>query len=180
VIKLIYALLVLCGVCFAPILYAETPVEITLVDKLDEPRGFCIDTIGYKHRARPERGLHTHSCYSYEGALAVDQAFDADLIRRGTFKILGFNLCMTARTLSPGSGFALEPCDGRETQQFEHRPNGQIVQRTLSVQCVTVGEGPSREGGGGNPVHLIRDLILDPCDGSRNDRQKWRLRETAD
>ena len=29
-------------------------------------------------------------------------------------------------------------------------------------------------------MHLIRDLTLEVCDGSRDDRQQWRLRETAD
>ena len=163
----------------APILHARTSVEVTLVDKLDEPRGFCLDTIGYKHRARPEAGLHTHSCYSYEGQLAVDQAFDADLIRQGTFQIIAFNLCMTALDYSSGSRLTLEPCDGRESQQFEHRQNGQIAIRISPAHCVTAGEGPSRKGGGGNPAHLIRSLTLEPCDNSLDNRQRWHLRGIA-
>lgn len=164
----------------SPILYAVTPVEVTLVDELDEPRGFCLDTLGFQTRARPEEGLQAHSCYSYQGQLAVDQAFDADGIPEGAFRIIEFDLCMTALELASGRGFALEPCDGRDAQRFEHRSNGQIMSLAVPGYCVTAGEGPSRHGGGGTPVHLIRDLTLAECDGTRNDRQRWRLRESAD
>ncbi len=172
--------LVLSAFLLAPWLHAETPVEITLVDRLDEARGFCFDTLGFQTRARPEEGLQTHSCYSYQGRLAVDQAFDADAIPDGTFRIIEFDLCMTARGLSTGSTFALETCDGRDAQQFEHRSNGKVMSVAAPGNCVTAGEGPSRHGGGGDPVHLIRDLTLEVCDGSRDARQQWRLRETAD
>ena len=170
----------LAGLMLTPWLHAQTPVEITLVDRLDEPRGFCFDTLGFQQRARPEEGLQTHSCYSYQGQLAVDQAFDADGIADNTFRIIEFDLCMTARGLTTGNTFALEPCDGRDTQRFEHRPNGKVMSLAAPGNCVTAGEGPSRHGGGGDPVHLIRDLTLEVCDGSRDDRQQWRLRDSAD
>lgn len=172
--------LLLSGLLLAPCLHAETPVEVTLVDRLDEARGFCLDTLGFQTRARPEEGLQTHSCYSYQGQLAVDQSFDADMIPDGKFRIIEFDLCMTARGLSTGSGFALEPCDERDTQQFEHRSNGKVMSVAAPGNCVTAGEGPSRHGGGGEPVHLIRNLTLEVCDSSRDDRQQWRLRESAD
>ena len=161
-------------------LFAETPAEVTLVDRLDEPRGFCLDTLGFQANARPEEGLQTHSCYSYQGQLGVDQAFDADGISDHVFRLIEFDLCMTATGPSSGSEFALEPCDGSDNQRFEHRPNGKIMSLAAPGNCVTAGEGPSRHGGGGTPVHLIRDLTLEVCDGSRDDRQQWRLRETAD
>ena len=172
--------LVLSGLVLAPWLYAETPVEITLVEKLDEPRGFCVDTLGFQNEARPQEGLQTHSCYSYRGQLAVDQAFDADRIPDGTFQIIEFNLCMTARDLSTGSKLGLKPCKGRDTQRFEYQSNGKIKSLAVPGNCVTAGEGPSRHGGGGDPVHLIRDLTLEVCDRSSDDRQKWRLHESAD
>ncbi len=159
---------------------AETKVEITLVDRLDESRGFCFDTLGFQTRARPEEGLQTHSCYSYQGQLAVDQAFDADQIPDGIFRLIEFDLCMTLTGTSTGSKFALEPCDGSDLQEFEHRANGRVVAAAAPGNCVTAGEGPSRHGGGGDPVHLIRDLTLEVCDGSRASRQQWRLRDAAD
>jgi hypothetical protein len=59
------------------------------------PRGFCLDVVGWKQRADPGRGLHAHSCYSYQGQIAVDQGFDAALVRAGTFRLTGFEVCMT-------------------------------------------------------------------------------------
>jgi hypothetical protein len=159
---------------------AETMVEVTLIDKLDEARGFCFDTLGYQTRARPEEGLQTHSCYSYQGQLAIDQAFDADQIANGTFHLVGLDLCMTLEGTSTGSKFGLKPCDGSELQQFKHQPDGRVMAMAAPGNCATAGEGPSRHGGGGKPVHLIRDLTLEVCDASRDARQKWRLRTEAD
>ncbi len=172
--------LLLAGLMLGSAAFAETKVEVTLVDKLDEPRGFCFDTLGFQTRARPEEGLQTHSCYSYQGQLAVDQAFDADQIPDGIFRLIEFDLCMTLTGTSTGSKFALEPCDGSDLQEFEHRANGRVVAAAAPGNCVTAGEGPSRHGGGGDPVHLIRDLTLEVCDGSRASRQQWRLRDAAD
>ena len=159
---------------------AETGVEVTLADKLDEPRGFCFDTLGFQAEARPEEGLQTHSCYSYQGQLAVDQAFDADQIPGGKFRLIEYDLCMTLTDTGTGSKFALEPCDGGDHQRFEHKDNGRVMALAAPGNCVTAGEGPSRHGGGGEPVHLIRDLTLEVCDGSRDARQQWRLRTEAD
>jgi len=172
--------LLLGGVILGSAAIAETKVEVTLVDRLDEARGFCLDTLGFQTRARPEEGLQTHSCYSYQGQLAVDQAFDGDQIPNGTFRLIEFELCMTLTGIASGSKLALEPCDGGELQQFEHRANGRIVAMAAPGNCITAGEGPSRHGGGGEPVHLIRDLTLEVCDGSRSDRQQWRTRLAAD
>jgi hypothetical protein len=159
---------------------AQSGVEVTLIDKLDEPRGFCLDTLGYQTRARPEEGLQTHSCYSYQGQLAIDQAFDADQITEGKFRLIEFDLCMTLTGTTSGSKFALEPCSGSDLQSFEHKDSGKVMANAAPGNCVTAGEGPSRHGGGGEPVHLIRDLTLEVCDATRDSRQQWRLRTEAD
>ncbi len=172
--------LLLITLLFAPRLHAATAVEVTLVHKLDEPRGFCLDIPGFQTRAKPEQGLHTHSCYSYQGKLAVDQAFDAGMIASGTFRIIAFDRCMTAPSMAAGSQLTLDACDGRAAQRFEHRATGQIVTLAAPAYCVTAGAGPSRHGGGGNPVHLIRELTLETCDHNHDDRQRWRLREAFD
>ena len=101
--------LLLAGLMLGSAAFAETKVEVTLVDRLDEPRGFCFDTLGFQAQARPEEGLQTHSCYSYQGQLAVDQAFDGDLIPEGTFKLIEFDLCMTLTGTSTGSTLPWNP-----------------------------------------------------------------------
>ena len=168
------------GMIMTTSVLAETKVEVTLVDRLDEARGFCFDTLGFQTRARPEEGLQTHSCYSYQGQLAVDQAFDADQIPEGQFRLVDLDLCMTLTSLTTGSKFALEACDGGDMQQFEYRDDGRVMATAAAGNCATAGEGPSRHGGGGEPVHLIRDLTLEVCDSSRDARQQWRLRTEAD
>ncbi len=165
--------LVVFGLLLASWLHAETPVEVTLVNTLDEPRGFCLDTLG-------DDGMHAHTCESYQGQLEEDQAFDADMITDGTFRNIEFDVCMTVRELTAGSMMFLEPCNGSDSQRFEHRANGKIMSLAGPGNCVTAGEGPSRNAGGGTPIHLIRNLTLEVCDSSRDDRQQWRMRESAD
>lgn len=87
---------------------------------------------------------------------------------------------MTARGLEAGDSFALEPCEDLDTQRLEHRADGSVVATAALELCVTAGSGPSRHGGGGDPVHLIRTLALEPCGGDRQMRQRWRLREAFD
>ena len=50
-----------------------TLAEIFLLNNLDENRGYCLDIKGYKTNADPTRGLQAHTCYSYQGSIAVDQ-----------------------------------------------------------------------------------------------------------
>ena len=75
-------LVVLAGwlACSTPT-HAATLVEVMLVDKLDEPRGFCLDIVGSQRKATPERGLQAHTCYSYQGKIAVDQGFDGERLK---------------------------------------------------------------------------------------------------
>ena len=78
------------------------------MDNLDEPRGLCFDTRGFQAEARPEEGLQTHSCDSYQGHLGVDQAFDADGIAANAFRLIEFDLCMTATGVAAGTKFTLD------------------------------------------------------------------------
>ena len=87
---------VLAGTPLAGSAYAGDVVEVLLVDRLDDQRGFCLDIRGYKQRAKPDRGLQAHSCYSYQGQIGVDQGFDSDAIKAGRFHMPGFDVCMTA------------------------------------------------------------------------------------
>ena len=50
-------------------------VEIYFLDLMDDQRGFCIDIRGHKSKAKIDSGLQAHTCYSYQGSIAVDQGF---------------------------------------------------------------------------------------------------------
>ena len=163
----------------APVQAGET-VEVVLVDRLDEPRGFCLDIRGHKHRARVDRGLQAHSCYSYQGQIGVDQGFDSDGIQAGRFHMPGFDVCMTAGGSQAGARLGLAKCDGSAQQGFSLTATGEIVTKSTPKLCATVAGGESRQGGGGRPVHLIRGLTLEPCDEGRAKYQRWRVRTEAD
>ncbi len=160
--------------------HADEVVEVVLIDRLDDPRGYCLDILGYKQRARLDRGLQGHSCYSYQGAIGVDQGFDSDAIKAGRFHMPGFDVCMTADAAQAGTRLGLAKCDGSPQQGFSLTAKGEIVSRSAPKLCVTVAGGEAAPGGGGRPVHLKRRLTLEPCDEGRAKYQRWRVRSKAD
>ena len=155
--------------------WAGTLVEIQLVDKLDEQRGFCIDIRGHKERAKVHRGLQAHTCYSYQGQLGVDQAFDEQLISRGKFYLPAFDVCIEAGGGVAGSRLNLEACNNTDEQKFEFTANDQIKLIGNDELCVTVGARASKQGGGGTPLHLLRSLSLTNCEKSGARYTTWRM-----
>ena len=88
-------------------------VEIQLLDKLDEPRSYCIDIKGYKERAKVHRGPQAHKCYSYQGKLGVDQTFDKSLIQFGKFYMPAFDVCMEAENQNERASLTLQNCNDK-------------------------------------------------------------------
>ena len=156
-------------------LWAGSLVEIQLMDKLDDQRGFCIDVRGHKERARVHRGLQAHTCYSYQGQLGVDQAFDAKLMARGTFYLPAFDVCMAAGGDVEGAGLKLDICDDTKAQQFEFTADNQIRMASNDSLCVTIDASGSKQGGGGTPRHLLRALTLESCVKSASKYTIWRM-----
>ena len=154
--------------------FAET-VEVYLLNNLNDTRGFCIDMTGYKTNADVNKALQTHSCYSYQGSVSVDQGFDVSKISNGEFNLPFFNVCMEAESAESSSGLILRGCDKSPKQQFVFEDDGKIKPINDLSLCLTA-SGNYREGGGGSPVHLIRDLSLLACDTSFSTRQVWGLR----
>jgi hypothetical protein len=56
--RLVTALLL---ITLAPHAAGQDLAEVNLLDALDEPRGYCIDMIGYKEGARTNRELRTRA-----------------------------------------------------------------------------------------------------------------------
>ena len=100
--------------------------EIQLINKLDDQRGYCIDIRGHKERAKVQRGLQVHTCYSYQGQIGVDQAFDSSLIAIGKFYLPAFDVCMTAESPSQGSHLILTRCTGPNLQKFVLNSDNEI------------------------------------------------------
>ena len=150
--------------------------EIYLLEQLNENRGYCIDIKGSKLNADPDNGLQAHTCYSYQGEVSVDQGFDSAKIDEDEFYMPFFEVCMEAENTSVSSILKLKVCNKNVKQKFKFNSNEEIVLSDNTNLCLTVSEN-SREGGGGTPTHLIRDLILDNCSADISTRQRWGLRK---
>ena len=156
--------------------YPET-AEIYLLNNLNDTRGYCIDMTGYKTNADVNKALQTHSCYSYQGSVSVDQGFDVSKISNGEFNLPFFNVCMEVENAESSSGLILRGCDKNPKQQFVFEDDGKIKPVNDLSLCLTA-SGDYREGGGGSPVHLIRDLSLSACDASFSSRLSWGVRSS--
>lgn len=151
------------------------PAEIRLIADLDEPRGYCLDIVGHQARADPARGIHAHTCYSYQGRLATDQAFDTAALADGMLRMPDWSVCVTATATESGRRISLEPCDGRSEQRFGIAASGEISPHATPGLCLGVHDAASRPGGGGTPPHLIRALTIEPCSNDRALLQRWRM-----
>ena len=149
--------------------------EVYLLNNLNDSRGFCIDMTGFKTNADVDKPLQAHSCYSYQGSVSVDQGFDVSKINNGEFNLPFFNVCMEVENAESSSGLILRGCDKSPKQQFVFEDDGKIKPINDPGLCLTA-SGDYREGGGGSPVHLIRDLSLLVCDASFSTRQNWGVR----
>ena len=151
-------------------------VEIYSLDQMDDPRGFCIDIRGHKSKAKIKSGLQVHTCYSYQGSIAVDQGFDLLKLDEGQFHLLAFDVCMEADSNTASASLRLSKCQDEELQKFEWDNNGRIYLTSNLELCLTVVQGKFRRGRGGSPVHLMRDLSLELCGETLKKFQMWGAR----
>ena len=157
---------------------AETPVEVKLIAAIEEDRGWCLDLRGRLNNAQPVGGLHGHTCDSYAGnGLATDQAYAMENIQeKNEFRLVEFNdKCMTLYEPNEGSFISMETCDGRKTQAIVMKETGQIVPKMMPELCLTM-SSVVQPGGGGSPLHLMRDVTFEACDSSISELQRWELR----
>lgn len=152
-------------------------VEVRLVDNLDDERGYCLDIAGGKGASAPlDKGMQAHTCYDYTGGLLEDQGFDEALLKEGQFKIVYFDVCLTASAVETDASIELSSCDtSKETQQFSLEESGNLVMKSKPELCVTVNATEKREGRGGAPVHVMRPLSLQACSEDNAKYQTWSL-----
>ena len=86
-------------------------VEIYLLNQLDDPRGFCIDIRGHKLKAKIDKGLQAHTCYSYQGKISPDQGFNLLKLTNNQFILPFFNVCMEASSLKASTNLKLGKCN---------------------------------------------------------------------
>lgn len=160
----------------SPNIVTGNSVEIYSLDQLDDQRGFCIDIRGHKSKAEINSGLQAHTCYSYQGTIAVDQGFDPFKLDKGQFRLPAFDVCMEADSNSASASLRLSKCQDVDLQNFEWDNNGRIYLTSNMKLCLTVAQGKSRKGGGGSPVHLIRNLSMELCGDTPQAFQMWGAR----
>ena len=156
---------------------SDDNVEIYLLNQLDDPRGFCIDIRGHKLKAKIDKGLQAHTCYSYQGKISPDQGFDSLKLTKNQFFLPFFNVCMEASSLKPSKNLKLGKCDLNKLQNFEWSNKNEILLISNRKLCLTVDQGQSKKGGGGTPVHLMRNLSLELCNKLLNPYQSWSVRK---
>ncbi len=155
-------------------------VEIYLIETVDEDRGYCIDIKGHKSKAKIQRGLQAHTCYSYQGKIAVDQAFDSLSFGENRLYLSFFDVCVMAESMRAAASLQLERCrEGEELQQFGWDEKGRIYAIANPRLCITVAQGVPLKGGGGVPIHLIRNLSLQYCSASLMPTQRWGSRKIS-
>jgi hypothetical protein len=155
---------------------AVNNVEIYLLNQLDDSRGFCIDIKGHKLKAQVNKGLQAHTCYSYQGEISPDQGFNSLKLTKNQFILPAFNVCMEASSLTPSTNLRLRKCDRNKLQNFELSKNKIRLSNNKKL-CLTVDQGKSKKGGGGSPIHLMRNLSLELCSKSLNPYQAWSVRK---
>jgi len=149
-------------------------VEIKLLDNLDDKRGFCIDIKGHKFKAKIERGLQAHTCYSYQGDIAVDQGLDANRFKQNELFFPNFDVCVHPTSYKNPMSLNLIKCNN--TQKFIFDEDNTIRLKNNTNLCLTVARQKSRKGGGGSPLHLMRNLSMQICDNRLFVYQTWGIR----
>ena len=149
-------------------------VEIKLLNNLDDKRGFCIDIKGHKFKAKISRGIQAHSCYSYQGKIAVDQGLDANKLKQKQLFFPYFDVCVHPTSSKNPLNLNLLKCDN--TEEFVFSEDNTIRLKNNTNLCLTVAEGNSRKGGGGSPIHLIRNLSMKTCNQQNSVYKTWGIR----
>ena len=156
---------------------ADDNVEVYLLNQLDDPRGFCIDVRGHKYKAQINKELQAHTCYSYQGEISPDQGFNSLKLTKNQFILPSFDVCMEASSLKASTNLKLEKCDRNKLQNFEWSNKNEIRLISNRKLCLTVDQGQSKKGGGGSPIHLMRNLSLELCSKSLDPYQAWNTRK---
>lgn len=161
---------------FSTVSYSSNIVEIYLLNNLDDKRGYCLDIKGHKNKAKIEKGMQAHTCYSYQGVIAVDQGFDKAKLTNSIFFIPGFSACMKTLIDNQVTKIILDRCNERSSQYLVLSKTGQIHLARDKSLCLTVSNKNPRKGKGGLPLHNIRNIEFQNCKKNMLNFQLWGIR----
>jgi hypothetical protein len=141
-----------------------------------------------------DRPLQAHTCHSnfregdsqpffqrMDGSLDVtpEQGFDVSKISDGEFSFPFYNLCMEVENPGQRSDLVLRECDQNPNQKFIFEDDGKIKPVNDLGLCLTASAGYDWYGGGYDPIFIVRELFLSPCNPSFAKRQSWGIRPSG-
>lgn len=169
--------LLITGIVFIPLTASAADVELFLLNKLDgNLNHYCVDMLGFQDRADVTGNLQTHTCYSYQGQLAVDQQVPSEELANGKVHFYNFEVCAQINGTTGGSTVGLAECSDDEMQNIQLTENGHLVPAAAPSMCVTAGVSSWAGGRNGDSPHQIRTLNLQPCSDEALVYQRWGTR----
>ena len=84
---------------------------------------------------------------------------------------------MQAESISSSAPIKLHKCNDGKLQAFKLDKKGRIPVLSDSTLCLTIDQRKSKNGRGGSPVHLKRNLTLERCTDRLKPYQIWGKRE---
>ena len=141
---------------------------IELVDRLDEPEGYCVDVPGWGNRLNLNAALMAHTCKPG----AADELFVIDRPAAGQLYMPAYDRCVAAESDQAGAEVFLKPCDATPLQRFSFDGEGKI-RLVKGKNCLAVDSRAGQPTGG--PSHLRRDLRLESCDSVKASHSSWKL-----
>ena len=90
------------------------------------------------------------------------------------WRLLNFDVCVRSASSNNPMNFSLIKCGN--TQEFVFIEDNTIRLKNNKNLCLTVAKGNSRNGGGGSPLHLIRNLTMQICNEQKSIYKTWGIR----
>lgn len=140
-------------------------VEIRL-DHPSEPRGWCVDVMGWKKILVKAGGAHAHTCYSSRDDIDFwyDQEFDVELAKKGKLYLPGMNICLEMANNKPGAFLGAKACDDISSQRFSVNGDGSITSADHPELCLTLASDWALGFGGPDPsTTKMTQLYMDTC-----------------
>ena len=148
--------------------FAESMVQVRLVDPLDEPEYYCLDLSGWGDHLKLEDPLQAHTCKTRG---ADDQLFT---VEDGRILVGDTGRCLEVAgsdTQLAGAAILARSCGDSAMQVFNLRDNGQITVGDAGL-CVVVGEQTAEASG---PSHVWRIFTIGSCDAAKSELMTWQV-----
>ena len=158
---------------FGAILALQTvsaePLQVRLVDALDEPEYYCLDLSGWGDHLKLDDPLQAHTCKVRDPADQLFTLVDGKITVGETDRCLG--AAVSSGKPLPGSAIVARTCSDSPLQVMNLQENGQIRVGDTDV-CLAAGAESTDASG---PSHVWRVLSVQYCDSIDPARSTWQV-----